>query len=97
VARGEVADVERDPGEPLDLRRLPLVEEPLGDAALVEHLDRAGVETPGARSVDLRSGSPLDDDDVDPGQSELARQHQPGGAASRDDHGMLRCSHASPR
>ena len=50
VAGGEVADVQRDPGERLDLHRLPLREEPIGDAALIEHLDGARVQTAGRAS-----------------------------------------------
>ena len=53
VAGGEVADVQRDPGEACDLHRLPLGEEPVGDAALIEHLDGARVQTAGARAVEL--------------------------------------------
>ncbi len=41
VAGGEVADVQRDPGEPLDLHHLPLREEAFRDATLIEHLDGA--------------------------------------------------------
>jgi hypothetical protein len=41
VPRGKVADVQKDPGEALDLHRLPLREEPIGDAPLIEHLDGA--------------------------------------------------------
>jgi hypothetical protein len=39
VAGGEVADVQTDLSKRLDLHRLPLREEPLGDAALIKHLD----------------------------------------------------------
>src|SRR5262249_51448930 len=42
---GKVADVQRGPGEPRDLRHLPLRQEPIGDAALVEHLDGGCVQT----------------------------------------------------
>ena len=31
----------RDPGEPRDLRHLPLGEEPVRDSTLIEHLDGA--------------------------------------------------------
>jgi hypothetical protein len=41
VPGGEVADVQLRPGEARDLRHLPLREEPVGDAALVENLDGA--------------------------------------------------------
>ena len=43
VTGREVADVERDLAVPDDLHHLAGGEEPLGDAALVEDLDRAGV------------------------------------------------------
>jgi hypothetical protein len=69
-------------------------EEPFRDAALIEHFDRAGVQTAGARAVDILTGASFDDDDVDPGQRQLARQHQPGRAAACDHHRMFghRCS-----
>ena len=41
VPGGEVADVQRGPGEARDLRLLSLREEPIGDPALVEDLDGA--------------------------------------------------------
>ena len=41
VPGGKVADVQAGPGEPRDLGHLPLGEEPIGDAALIEDLDRA--------------------------------------------------------
>ena len=49
----EVADVQRDAGEARDLRDLSLREEPIGDAALVEHLDGARVQTAGARAGEV--------------------------------------------
>ena len=72
MAGGEVADVQRDPGERLDLHRLPLREEPIGDAALIEHLDGARVQTAGARAVELLARAPLDDCDIDPRQRQLS-------------------------
>ena len=90
VAGGEVADVQagsrRTPATCIDLARR---EEPVGDATLIEHLDGAGVQTPGSRSVELLAGASFDDDDVDPRQRQLARQHQPGRAAAGDHHRML--------
>ena len=77
-----------DPGEPLNLRDLPRGEESFRDATLIEHLDGAGVKTAGSRSVDILIGASFDDDDVDPRQRQLARQHQPGRAASCDHHRM---------
>jgi hypothetical protein len=67
----------------------PCREESFGDATLIEHLDGAGVKTPGSRSVDILIGASFDDDDVDPRQRQLARQHQPGRAASCDHHRMF--------
>jgi hypothetical protein len=65
-------------------------EEPFRDATLIEHLDRAGVKTPGPRSVDMLTGAAFDDDDVDPRQRQFARQHHPSGTSSRDCHRMVR-------
>ena len=48
VAGGKVTDVQRDPGERLDLHRLPLREEPIGNTTLIEHLDGARVQAAGA-------------------------------------------------
>jgi hypothetical protein len=84
VAAGEVADVHRDPGEAERLNRVPRCQEPVRDATLIEHLDGAGVEPTGARSVDDLAGAPLDDDDVDPRQRQLGGQHEPGRATSGD-------------
>ena len=89
VPGGKVADVERDAGEPRDLRHLSLREEPIGDSALVEDLDRACVQTARARAGELLAGAPLDDGDVDARQRQLARQHQPGRTSSGDHHRML--------
>ena len=85
---GEVADVQRDAGEPRDLRHLPLLEEPIGDPALIEDLDRAGVQTACARAGEVLIGAPLDDGDVDARERQLARQHQPGRTSSSDHHRM---------
>ena len=41
VPGGKIADVQTDPGEPGDLSRLPLREEPIGDSALIVNLDGA--------------------------------------------------------
>ena len=48
VPRGKVADVQPDRGEARDLGHLPLRKKSLGDAALIEHFDRARVQTAGA-------------------------------------------------
>src|SRR5262249_50087047 len=50
VAGGEVADVQWDCREPLRRHRLSLGEEPIGDAALIQHLDRARQQTARSRS-----------------------------------------------
>jgi len=68
---------------------LPRREEAFRDATLIKHLDGAGVKTPGSRSVEILTGASFDDDDVDPRQRQLARQHQPGRAASCDHHRMF--------
>jgi len=57
VAGGEITDVQGDSTEPLDLHRIPLLEKPVGDAALIERLDGARVQTAGARAVGIRSGA----------------------------------------
>jgi len=70
------------------LHRLPLREEPIGDAALIELLDGARVQTAGAQAVELPAGAPLDNRNVDPRQRQLARQPQPGRAPSGDHRRM---------
>jgi hypothetical protein len=87
------ADIQGDPGESRDLGHLPLCEEPLGDAALIEDLDGARVQAASARSGERLAGSPLDDGNVDVRQRQLARQHQPRGTASGDHHLMFSHSH----
>jgi hypothetical protein len=67
---------------------LPRREEPFRDATLIEHLDGAGVKPASSRSVDILTGASFDDDDLDPRQRQLARQHQPGRPASCDHHRM---------
>ena len=89
VPGGKVADVQRIAGEPRDLRHLPLREEPIGDSALIEHLDGACVQAACARAGEVLALAPLDDGDVDPRQRQLARQHQPRRTASGDHHRML--------
>jgi hypothetical protein len=43
---------------------LPRRDEPLPDATLIEHLDGAGVEPSGSRSVEILAGAWFDDDDA---------------------------------
>jgi hypothetical protein len=48
VAGGKAAEIEMDPGKPGGLCLLPLGEEPIGNAALIEDLEGARVEAAGA-------------------------------------------------
>ena len=89
VAGGEVADVEPGPAEPRDLGYLPLGQEPIGDAALIEDLDGARLQTAGARAGQVLVGAPLDDRNVDARQPELTGQHQPRRAGAGDHHRVL--------
>ena len=93
MASGKVADVQLDVGEARDRMLSTGRDEPLRDATLIEDLDGARVETAGARSVELLRDAPFDDDDVDVRQRQLASQHQPRRAASRNHHRMF--SHRS--
>src|SRR6185312_12169716 len=88
VPAGEVADVEAYPGEARDLSRVTLREEPLGDATLIEHLDRAGVQAARSGALQLLVGAPFDDDDVDVGERQLGRQHHPRRTCSGYGHRM---------
>ena len=72
-------------GEPGHLDRLSLCEEPVDDPALVEDLQRAGVETSRTRAHQLRRRTPLEDHDIDPRQLQLGTQHQARRATSDDD------------
>jgi hypothetical protein len=89
VPGGEVADVERDAGEALRLHDQTGRQEALGDPALVEHLDRARVETARPATVDVRARPPLDDHHVRTDEGQLSCQHHPGRPAAGDDHGVL--------
>ncbi len=93
VPRREVAD-ERGSGEHRDLVLLPLRDEPIGDAALVEYFDRPREQAARARAGQILIGAPLDDGDVHAGQCQLARQHQPGRAAAGDHHRVFRRRHS---
>ena len=53
VAGGKIADVERRRRQSRDLRLLPLGEKPIGDAALIEDLDGARVQTAGTRAGEV--------------------------------------------
>ena len=90
VPGGKVADVQADRGEARHLRHLSLREEPIGDATLIEHLDRARVQTAGARAGKFLAGAPLNDGYVDARQRQLACQHQPCRTSAGDNHRMPR-------
>ena len=68
------------------VHRLALGEEPLGDAALIEQLDRAGVESAPTSACQTLRLAPLEDDDVHPRQPQLASQHHPRRPAPDDHH-----------
>ena len=89
VAGWEITDVQGDSAESLDLHRLPLSEKPIRDAALIEHLDGARVQTAGACAVGIRSGAWFNDDGIDLRQCQLSRQHQSCRAASGNHHRVL--------
>src|SRR6185437_1452084 len=89
----KITEVEMDPGKPCDLRLLPLGDEPIGNAALVEHLDGARVQASGARAQQLLALPPFDDSDIDAREGQLAGQHQPGRAAAGDRYLMLELAH----
>ncbi len=89
VAGREVADVRGDLREPQSRVHLPRREESFRDATLIKYLDGPRVKPAGSRSIEVMTGTSFDDDDVDPRQRQLARQHQPGRAASSDHDRML--------
>ena len=73
VPGGEVADVQRDPGEPRDLSHFSLREEPISDSALVEDLDGARVQAACAGANEVLAVTPFDNGNVDARQRQLAR------------------------
>ena len=94
VPGGSVADVQGYV-EVHDLMHLSLREEPIGDAALIEDLDGARVQTACARAGEVLAGAPFDNGNVDARQRQFARQHQPGRTSSGDHHRMVGHRHAS--
>jgi hypothetical protein len=71
------------------LSHLALGEEPIGDPALIEHLDRARVKTAGPGADEHVIGPPLDEYGLDPGQRQLGRHHHPSRAGPGDRHRMF--------
>jgi hypothetical protein len=87
MPRWKVADIQESVAEAQSHpMQLSLGEEPISDAALIEDLDGARVQTAGTRSDKILAGSPFKDGSVDPRQLQLGRQHQTGRASSRDHH-----------
>ena len=84
MSGGNVADVQADRGEPRDLCLLSLRQEPIDDPPLIEHLERACVQTARARTGKVLVGAPLDDGNIHTRECELARQHQPRGSGPGD-------------
>jgi hypothetical protein len=95
VPSREVADVEEDHREAGDLHHLALREEAVRDSTLVEHLDRACVQTTRARARELLVRTPLDDRYVDARERELGRQHEAGRSAA-GDHYLMVCHGDEP-
>ena len=65
----------------------------IGDPTLVQHLDRACVQTARPRGLDLLSQAPLDDGHVNPCECQFGRQHHPCRTTSGDHHRMLGHTH----
>ena len=59
------------------------------DAALVEQLERAGVQPARAGAVQALVRSPFDDGDVDARDRQFSRQHQAGRPTSCNNHRMI--------
>ena len=89
MARWEVADVEGDVGVAHGRVWLAFGDEPLLNAAPIQRLDRADVQTAGAGAIEILCGASLDDDDIGTGQRQLGSQHQARRTATRDHHRML--------
>ena len=88
VTRGQITQVEHRAGERGHLHRRALGEEPFGDPALVEQLDRSGMEPATATACQGLRLTPLENDDSDPRESQLPCQHHPRRPTADDDHVM---------
>ena len=89
VTSRKIADVEADHREARDLHGFAFGEETISDATLIEHLDRAGVETSSAHTRELLARAPFDDGHVDPRERQLTRQHEPRWTSARDQDCMV--------
>jgi hypothetical protein len=87
----------RRAGKQHDRILLPLGYEPIHDAALVEHLQGAGMQTTGPRAGDRLVGAPFEDRDLDTRQRELRGQGESRRAAPDDQYVMfaLECFHGA--
>ena len=95
MTRREVAHVQPRRAEARSLNHLTLGKEPISDATLIEHLDRARVKTARSRADQHMIGTTLEERDIDPRQRQLSRQHHACRTTSSDHHGMLGLRHAS--
>ena len=89
VAGREIGDIQPEPGVAEGRVRLPSLDEPIDDAALVEHLERAGMQPTRPGAVQALVRPPFDDGDIDARERQFSRQHQTGRATSYDNHRML--------
>src|SRR4029079_3337592 len=64
-------------------------QESIGDAALVEDLDGAGLDPAGAGTHELLGGPLLDDRGVDARAGSSAAAHQAGRAGPGDEHALI--------
>ena len=93
MTRREVAHVQHGRGEGRHLGHPTLGEEPISDATLIEHLDRARVDSAGPRAGERVIGSPLNDHNLDFRQRQFGRQHHPRRPSSSDHYRMLCHNH----
>ena len=88
VPRREVADVQPGPANPATWADLPSER----NRSAMPRWSRTSMvrecRPPAREPAKLLAGAPLDNGDVDAGQRQLAREHQPGRAATGDHHCM---------
>ena len=89
MTRREVAHVQHRRADHRGLRHLTRREEPISDAALIEHFYGARMNTSGPRADEHVIRTPFDDRDVHLRQCQLGRQHHPRRTASGDHHRMI--------